>query len=86
VVELGRREAVRRIELGITRNDGYTIELKRDGEVVWTKVTERGRARGNPLQSNAFELPKPVEGGSFELVVKPRRGDGRYGIARVAVR
>jgi hypothetical protein len=86
VVELGPREAVRRIELSVSGNDGYTIELWRNGEVVWTKITERTRGRSNRLDDAVFELPKPVESGSFELVVKPRRGDASCGIARVVLR
>ncbi len=85
VIELGRHEAVRRVELSLTRNDDYTLELRRDGEVVWTKLTEPNRRRGT-LQNNVFDLPKPIEGGSFELVVKPRRGDATCGIGHVAVR
>jgi hypothetical protein len=86
VIELGQRPSVRRIELSLTRNDGYTLELRRDGEVVWTKLLERDRKPSNPLQNGVFELPTPVPGGNFELHVKPRRGEPRCGIGHVAVR
>jgi hypothetical protein len=85
VVELGRRESVRRVELSLIHNDGYTIELWRNGEVFWMKITERSRARGNRLQNNALELPQAAPAGTFELVIKPQRGDP-HGLGHVALR
>jgi hypothetical protein len=85
VIEIGPRGEIRRIELSLTANEGYSIELRRGGEVVWTKLVE-SRGRGHSLLNNVFDLPKPVEGGRLELVIKPQRSDSLCGIGHVSLR
>jgi hypothetical protein len=87
VIDLGARAAVAGIELSLTDNDTFVLELRRDGKVVWTTIVDRDRrGQRSPLLNNRFDLPKPVEGGSFELAIKPRRGSTPSAIAHVAIR
>jgi hypothetical protein len=89
VIDLGTRAGVAGIELSLTHNDAYELELRRNGEVVWTTLVDRDRDRRSdesPLLNNRFDLKTPIAGGAFELVVKPRRGTTPSSIGHVAIR
>jgi hypothetical protein len=87
VIDLGARAGIAGIELSLTENDSFVLELRRDGKVVWTTIVDRvRRGEGSPLLNNRFDLAKPMEGGSFELSVKPRRGNTPSSIGHVAIR
>ena len=84
VVDLGARPAISWFEVSLSLNDGYLLELRRDGHVVWTTSVERKRSKNAPLLKNhRFDLPKPLEAGAFELVVRPRRADAPCSIGHV---
>jgi arabinofuranosyltransferase len=84
IVDLGSRPALSWFEVSLSLNDGYLLELRRDGLVVWTTSVERKRSKTVPrLKDHRFDLPKPLEGGTFELVVRPRKGDAPCSIGHV---
>ena len=87
VVEMGSRPAVAHVEVSLSRNDAYLLELRRDGHVVWYTNVERERGgRRHALDLHVFELPKPIDGGRFEVFVKPRKGDAPSSIGHLALR
>jgi hypothetical protein len=85
VVELGKREKLAGISLSLTRHDPVTLELRRDGKVVWTTTVDRDRGEGSLLLNNRFDLPNPFEGGSYELVMTPRRGSTPSSIGHLVI-
>jgi hypothetical protein len=83
-VDLGARPAISWLELSLSQNDGYLVELRRGGRTVWSTSVDRKRRKGVPrLRNHRFDLPKPLDGGNFELVVRPRKGDAPCSIGHV---
>jgi hypothetical protein len=85
VVELGSRASLSGLELSLSRNDAYLVELRRNGELVWSTNVKR-EGGGRRLANLRFDLPKPVEGGTFELFVQPRKGDEPCSLGHLAIR
>jgi arabinofuranosyltransferase len=86
VIEMGSRPSVAHVEVSLSRNDAYLLELRRDGHVVWHTNVERERSgRSHPLVLHGFDLPKPIDGGRFELFVKPRKGTAPSSIGHLTL-
>jgi arabinofuranosyltransferase len=84
IVDLGARPALSWFEVSLSQNDGYLLELRQGKNVVWTTSVERKRSKNAPLLRNhRFDLPKPLEGATFELVIRPRKGDAPCSIGHV---
>jgi hypothetical protein len=84
IVDLGARSAISWFEVSLSHNDGYLLELRQGGKVVWTTSVGRKRSKKVPLLKNhRFDLPKPLEGGTFELVIRPRKGNAPCSIGHV---
>lgn len=86
VIELGTREKIAGIELSITRHDPVTLELLHDGKAVWTTTVDRDRhGEGSLILNNRFDFQKPFDSGSYELVLKPRRGNTPSSIGHLVI-
>jgi arabinofuranosyltransferase len=84
IVDLGARPAISWFEVSLSLNDGYLLELRQGGSVVFSTSVERKRSKNAPLLRNhRFDLPKPLEGGTFELVIRPRKGDAPCSIGHL---
>ena len=84
VVDLGSRQAISWIQVSLSQNDGYLLELRRDGKVVWATSVDRKRRRtAAVLKNHRFDLPKPLESGAFELQIRPRKADAPCSIGHV---
>jgi hypothetical protein len=87
VVELGSRDPIERLDVSLSQNDAYQLELRRDGHVAWlTNIEKKRKPKGTVLAVHRFQLPKPVEAGNFELQITPRRGDVPNSVGHVATR
>jgi hypothetical protein len=77
IVAAGELASVGGVELGLSHNDAYAIELRRGRRTVWTGVVEGKRGAKRPaLVSHRLELPQRLdESGSYDVFIKPRRGD-----------
>jgi hypothetical protein len=77
IVAGGERSSVSGVELSLSHNDAYVLELRRGRRPLWTTTVDGKRGAKRPaLVAHRFELPTRIdESGNYELVIKPRRGD-----------
>ncbi|HEX6272179.1 MAG TPA: hypothetical protein VFZ53_04045 [Polyangiaceae bacterium] len=77
IIAAGELPSVGGVELSLSHNDAYVVELRRGGLPVWTATVEAKRGAKRPgLLSHRLELPKRLdESGNYEVFIKPRRGD-----------
>ena len=76
VVEFGEVAAVGGVEVSLSPNDAYALELRQDGKVVWSTFIERKRkTRKFAVVTQRLELPKRLGAGRYELGVRPAKGE-----------
>ena len=77
-VELGARRSAAALELSLDGNDGYAVELLREGRQVWRDTLT---PRGAGLTRCRLDLPEGIGEAGFDAVrVIPLEGDRRYGL------
>jgi hypothetical protein len=76
VVEVDERPAIGGVELSLSDNEAYRLELREGRSVVWSMGVEARRNAKRPaVVTHRYELPKRLEGGArYELFIKPRKG------------
>jgi hypothetical protein len=75
-IDFGTVESVGGVELSLSPNDAYFLELRRDGGIAWSmRIDRKRKGRKFAVVAHRFELPKRLDAGSYELSVRPGKGD-----------
>ncbi|HVR21323.1 MAG TPA: hypothetical protein VMS65_16535 [Polyangiaceae bacterium] len=76
VVEVDERPAIGGVEVSLSDNEAYRLELRAGRRVVWAMTVEARRNAKRPaLVTHRYELPTRLEGGErYQLFIKPRKG------------
>jgi arabinofuranosyltransferase len=75
VVEVDERSAIGGVEVSLSDNEAYRLELRQGRHVVWAMSVEARRNAKRPaLVTHRYTLPKRLEGGAgYDLFIKPRK-------------
>ncbi|HEX6766847.1 MAG TPA: hypothetical protein VF103_15235, partial [Polyangiaceae bacterium] len=77
LIDLGERPDPKSLELSLSVNTPYLVELRREGRAVWpATIDQKRRSRSRDLGHFHLDIGKLPEGsGPFELYIRPQRPD-----------